>query len=244
MKSRCTAIAALVLTIGCGGSDKTPAGTAPQAAKPRAQAVEARPGAKPKKVTPATDPHAIAKAKDRTLPEPPLDASIGTFDLVVDGKTSHMLRIPRGQNRAVVVPDRGIARVSVAAAEGHAGWPHARLVLENLRLDTIGYPLTIPSKHADAKNVSVTLKYQVNENRIYISDEAKGGNVSVTLDAFEGSRLRGSFEGALFPTAAGLGDEPLPVSGTFAIELGLKGVEPGPVPEGAPPPVRSPLPHR
>lgn len=208
---------ALLLTSACSKE-------APPAPKPEAAAQAPA----PKAVTPPTDPHAIAKAQDDKPPPPPLDPTVGTFDATIDGAMTHFLRLPRGQNRAVAVADAGIARVSIAAAEGHEGWPHFRIVLEGLKLDAVELPLTLPS---DAmKDVEVSVRYQVNDNRIYTEE---GAEMKVTLDSFTGSVLRGSFEGALAPTKAGLGD-PIPVSGKFEVELGLRGVSPGPSSDGSP----------
>lgn len=195
---------------------------------PRPESGAQAPAAPKAAVTPPTDPHAIAKARDDDPPPPPLDPTVGTFDATIDGAMTHFLRLPRGQNRAVAVADAGIARVSIAAAEGHEGWPHFRIVLDGLKLDAVELPLTLPS---DAmKDVEVSVRYQVNENRIYTEEGAK---MQVTLDSFAGSVLRGSFEGALAPTKSGLGD-PIPVSGKFEVELGLRGISPGPNPDGSP----------
>ena len=218
-------IALALLLVGACSKDAPSEPTPKSAAAAGADAAKTPPS---RPVTPPHDPHAIAKAKDDQPPPPVLDDSVGTFDVTVDGTLTHFLRIPRGQNRAVAVPDAGVARVSVAAAEGHDGWPHLRIVLEGLKLDAVQLPLTLPSDAEDVKDVTVSARYQVNDNRIYTEE---GAGLKVTLESFVGSRLRGSFEGTLAPTAAGLG-EPIPISGQFEVELGLRGVAPGPYAEG------------
>ncbi|MEX1363834.1 MAG: hypothetical protein AB1Z98_11950 [Nannocystaceae bacterium] len=214
---------ALVLLLSSACSKDTSSEPKPSPA-PKAAA------ATPPPVTPPHDPHAIAKAMDEQPPPPQLDNSAGSFDLTIDGKLTHMLRIPRGQNRAVSLPDSGVARVSIAAAEGHQGWPHLRIVLEGLKLDAVTLPLTLPSDAKGLRDIEVSAQYKVNDNRIYTEE---GAALSVTLESFVGSTLEGRFEGTLAPTNAGLGD-PVAVSGRFDIELGLRGITPGPQPDGTP----------
>lgn len=219
---------AMALLLACACNSDAPADAKPGPAEAKAAEADASKANKP--ILPANDPHAVAMAQDEKPPAPPLDPSMGTFDVTVDGKMTHFLRIPRGQNRAVAVPDVGIARVSIAAAEGHAGWPHLRIVLEGLKLDAVTFPLTLPSDAEEVKDVVVSMRYQVNDNRIYTE---QGAEMTVTLDSFAGTTLAGHFEGTLAPTAKGLGD-PIPVSGKFEVEMGLRGVSPGPSADGAP----------
>jgi hypothetical protein len=172
----------------------------------------------------------------------------GTFDLERDGKVVHFARLSPGQNRAIVLPDGKTGRVSIGASESTEGHPHMRIIIDGFRPDQAQYPITIDSKAAkpetDTKAAApkktepdaaakpspeLTVRYEVSDLRVYVLDAAKGADMQVTLEAFEGSTLRGRFEGKLAPTAAGLGD-PIPVSGKFSIELGLQGVAPGPTP--------------
>jgi len=124
--------------------------------------------------------------------------------------------------------------VSLGASETDEGLPHVRILIEGLRLDQAKYPVTIDSKAAaEGKGPKLTMRYEVNDNRIYVIDPPKGAEMQLTLEAFEGTTLRGKFDGKLAPTAAGLGG-PIPFSGKFTIELGLQGIEPGPAPGPAP----------
>lgn len=216
---------ATLCVLGCG-KDSTPAASTDAKVTPPVVA-------KPKARTPPNDPHAIAKANDNAPAPPPMDASRGTFDATIAGKPTHLLRIPPAQNRAIAFPDKGLSRVSIAAAEGHEGWPHLRLILEGLMLDDVQYPITIPSDAAAAKGVTATLRYQVNENRIYTSAALEEMDLSVTLDSLVGNRLSGSFTGMVAPSAAGIGG-PIPITAEFSIEMGLRGVKPGPTPEAKP----------
>ncbi len=180
----------------------------------------------------APDPHAMVKAReDEGTPLPPLLASApGAFDMKIGDTLTHFGRLPAGQNRAVAIDGRKIARTSIAAAETEAGWPHMRITLENLRPDRVTYPLVVPSKDHDA--ITVSARYQVNENRIYTGGLDPAAPFTVTLESYEGPVITGHFEGTLTPTKAGLGD-PLTVSGKFEVELGLRNVEPGaPAPDG------------
>jgi hypothetical protein len=225
------------------------------------------PGAMADKRLPPDDPHAEPPPGQKP-PEPEVGVMLstkGTFDVELDGKVVHYLRIPPGQNRAIALPD-GTGRVSLGASETESGLPHLRILIEGLRLDQVTLPLTVGQRPADTAEPAepdaakpdaakpdaakpdaakpdaakpdaakpdatkpapqLSMRYEVNEHRIYVLDPAKGADVQVTLEAFEGKTLRGRFEGKLAPTAAGLG-APIPISGSFAIELGLSGVEPG-----------------
>ncbi|MEM7154424.1 MAG: hypothetical protein AAF799_16375 [Myxococcota bacterium] len=220
---RTIALASAALCVSCNGSSASSADEAAKA-KPAPAAT-----AKPRPKTPTNDPHAIAKAMD-AKPEVPLPPTVGTFDATIDGEFTHFLRMPRGQNRAVAIPDHGVARVSVGAAVGHEGWPHIRLTFENLFLDAAEFPVTLPSKDKGLADVSLKVRYQVSEQRVYAGDAS---TMKVTLESWVGTTLSGTFEGTLTPTAAGLGD-PIPVSGKFETSLGLRGVRPGPSPDGTP----------
>lgn len=220
---RTIVLASAALSLSCNGSSGKSSDEAAKAEPAPAAA------AKPRPRTPANDPHAMAKARDEKA-EVPLPPTVGTFDATIDGTYTHFLRMPRGQNRAIAIPDHGVARVSVGAAVGHEGWPHIRFTFENLFLDAVDFPVTLPSKDEKLDDVSLKVRYQVSEQRIYTDD---GSNMKVTLTSWVGTTLSGTFEGTLAPTAAGLGDS-IPISGKFETNLGLRGVQPAPGPDGKP----------
>ncbi len=230
MSLRTLVLSSVLLLPACG---KGSADSAKADAKATKAAPAKAPGSMPKNRLPPGDPHAAPPPGEKESPtKPPLmESAPGSFDLTVDGTLTHYQRIPTGQNRAVALDGAGVSRVTIAAAESDEGWPHIRLVLDGFRPDQAKYPLTVSSTAEDGPKV--TLRYQVGERRIYQLDHDKGADVEITLEAFEGPTLRGSFEGSLAPTAAGLGD-PVTVQGKFSIELGLRNVEPGPMPAGAP----------
>lgn len=210
-------------------------------APPKSAAVEGAPppGASAVKTVerdhlPIDDPHALPTPGSEGSKSAPLEPSAkGTFDVMIDGQAAHLMSLPRGQNRAVWVPEPELARVSLAAADPGTGLPHLRLLIEGVRPDQAQYPVTITARaKSDAKSdakapkaPSLTIRYKVTEQRVYVIDTAKDANVELTLEGFEGSTLRGRFAGKLAPTAAGLG-APISISGEFAVELGLQGVEP------------------
>jgi hypothetical protein len=232
MTSLRTIVMSSVLLAACTQDAPAPTKPAPTEAAP-AKA----PGSMADKRLPPDDPHAVPPAGQDEPPPPIPEGAAGSFEATIDGKPAHFTRLPRGQNRAVAVPEKGVARVSLAASENDAGLPHLRMILEGVRPDEAQYPLTITGKAKDAKDgPSLTVRYQINDNRLYVIDVAKDANVEVTLEAFEGSTLRGRFAGKLAPTAAGLG-APIPISGEFEVELGLQGVQPGPAAAGAQPPL-------
>ncbi|MEM9458252.1 MAG: hypothetical protein AAGF11_29015 [Myxococcota bacterium] len=225
MLLRTIALTSLILLTACDKPAPADAAAAPpaKAAKP--------PGSLPTKRLPPDDPHAAPPPGETT--EVPLLSAPGTFDVTVEGRLSHYARIPRGQNRALVIPDKKVARVSIAGALSDDGWPNVRIILENFRPDEAKYPVTLSSTAKKGPRASV--RYYLSEKQVYRVDHEKNAKAEVTLEAYEGKTLRGSFTSTLAPTAAGLG-KPLPVSGKFSVELVLSGVEPGPTPaEGAPP---------
>jgi hypothetical protein len=228
MTSLRTIVLACVLSTACN-----PDAPAPTEAAPAEAAPAKAPGSMTHERLPHDDPHALPPPGEKE-PPPPIPASAkGTFDATIDGKPAHFMRLPRGQNRAVAVPDEGVARVSLAASGDDSGLPHLRLLIDGVRPDQVQYPLTITGRPKDAggtqsakEGPSLTIRYQINDKRLYVIDPAKDANVEVTLEGFQGSTLRGRFTGKLAPTAAGLG-APIPISGKFAVELVLQGVQPG-----------------
>jgi hypothetical protein len=225
-----TSLRSIVLSSVLLAACNPDAPTQPKAAPAEAAPVEAgkAPGSLPSKRLPPGDPHAEPPPGEEPLVMGVVPAATGTFDVELGGKLVHYPRLPRGQNRAIALPDGRVGRVSLGAAEGDAGLPQVRIIIEGLRPDQAQYPVTIGAAAKHAKTgPSLSMRYEVHEHRVYEIDPAKGAEMQVTLEGFEGATLRGRFEGKLAPTAAGLGD-PIAISGKFAVELGLQGVQPGP----------------
>lgn len=229
MTSLRTIVLSSVLLAAC--NQDAPAQTKP-AAPEAAPATTKAPGSLAQKRLPADDPHAEPPPGQ----EPAMNiapSATGTLDAMIEGKPAHFVRLPPGQNRAVALPGEGVGRVSIAGSEEESGLPHLRLIIEGLRPDEAQLPVTIgPKTEGAAKGPWLSIRYEVNEHRVYVSDPAKGAEAQVTLEGWEGTTLRGRFEGKLAPTAAGLG-APIPITGKFAVTLGLSGVQPGP--EAQPP---------
>ena len=197
-----------------------------KAAAPEAAPEDAKPpGSLKEKRLPAGDPHGEPPPGEDVPAQEALTSARGTLDVMIEGKPAHFVRLPPGQNRAIAMPGDAVGRVSIAGSEEATGLPHLRLIIEGVRPDQAQYPITIRSKVEKGPHVSI--RYEVNENRIYVIDPAKGAEAEVTLEGWEGTTLRGRFSGKLAPTAAGLG-APIPITGKFAVELGLQGIEPGP----------------
>lgn len=212
-----------------------------KAAAPEAAPADAKPpGSLKEKRLPAGDPHAEPPPGEDSPAQELLPSARGTLDVMIDGKPAHFVRLPPGQNRAVAMPGDAVGRVSIAGSEDDAGLPHLRLIIEGVRPDQAQYPITIGPKGKVEKGPYVSIRYEVNENRIYVIDPAKQAEAEVTLEGWEGTTLRGRFSGKLAPTAAGLG-APIPLTGTFAVQLGIQGIEPGPA-AAAPAPDAAPKP--
>ena len=219
-----------VLLAACGSQDASAPRETKAAAPEGAQALAEPPGTLKEKRLPPGDPHAMPPPGEEQPVGDAMPSTEGKLDAMIEGKPAHFVRLAPGQNRAITLPGEGIGRVSIAGSEEDAGLPHLRLIVEGVRPDQLTYPITIGSKPKDGgaavKGPWVSIRYEVNENRVYTIDPAKGAEAQVTLEGWEGSKLSGRFEGKLAPTAAALGG-PIPVSGTFAVTLGLQGVEPG-----------------
>lgn len=223
MTSLRTIVVSSVLLVACNPDappqTKAEAPEAAPAAKP--------PGSLPQKRLPPSDPHAEPPPGEDP-PMPDLGPSApGTLDAMIEGKPAHFVRLPPGQNRAIALPGDGVGRVRIEGSEDEeTGLPHLRVIIEGVRPDQLQYPITIGPKGKVEKGPHVSIRYEVNEHRVYVIDPAKGAEAQVTLEGWEGSTIRGRFEGKLAPTAAGLG-APIPITGKFAVQLGLAGVEPG-----------------
>jgi hypothetical protein len=217
----------LVLLAACSNQDAP----APAQTKAAAPAAARPPGSLPENRLPPNDPHAVPPPGEDAPMRDVMPSTQGTLDAIIDGKPAHFVRLAPGQNRAIVLPDGGVGRVRIEGSEEEkTGLPHLRVIVEGVRPDLLEYPITIGPRPKDgaAKGPWVSIRYEVNENRIYVIDPAKGAEAQVILEAWEGTTLRGRFEGKLVPTAAALGG-PIPVSGTFAVALGLdEGIQPGP----------------
>jgi hypothetical protein len=188
---------------------------------------ERAPGSLAHKRLPPDDPHAMPPPGEDSPAMEVVPSAKGTLEAMIDGKPAHFMHLSPGQNRAVALPGEGVGRVSIAGSEEDSGLPHLRIIIEGVRPDQIEYPLTMTSKpEKPAKGPSLSMRYEVNENRVYVIDPAKGADMQVTLEGWEGTALRGRFEGKLAATAAGLG-APISVSGKFTTTLTLSGVEPG-----------------
>lgn len=230
MTSLRTIVVSAVLLVACNPDAPPPKKDAVPEAAPAAKP----PGSLPEKRLPPGDPHAEPPpGEDEESIENVVPSAVGTLDAMIEGKPAHFVRLPPGQNRAVALPDGGIGRVSIAGSEDDTGLPHLRLIIEGVRPDQAQYPITIGSRGKVEKGPHVSVRYEVNEHRVYVVDPAKGAEVQVTLEAWEGNTLRGRFEGKLAPTAAGLG-APIPITGKFAVQLGLQGIDPAPTAAKAP----------
>lgn len=226
--------------LGSACSPDAPAPTKPATAEAKAPELDTKVDTKTPPM-PIDDPHVLPAPGKDPKPPPIVASAAGKFDVVVEGQAAHLMRLPPGQNRAVWVPETGLARVSLAASDPDTGMPHLRLLIEGVRPDQAQYPVKITGRTKDTKDAatpSLTVRYQVSDKRLYVIDPAKEANIELTLEGYEGSTLRGRFSGALAPTAAGLG-APIPISGEFAVELGLQGVKPSPSPTPTPTPTEA-----
>ncbi|MCA9712311.1 MAG: hypothetical protein KDK70_41125, partial [Myxococcales bacterium] len=164
MSSRTLAFSCLLLLVACGKQAEA------NKADPKAAKASEPPGSLPTKRLPPNDPHAAPEPGEE--PEAPLVASAsGTFDFTVGDRLMHLRRIPPGQNRAVVIPDGNVARVTVAGALDESGWPNVRLTLEGFRPDQASYPTTLSTKKVGR---GVSLRYQISEKSFYHVDQAEG----------------------------------------------------------------------
>jgi hypothetical protein len=159
-------------------------------------------------------------------------ASPGSLDVEIGGATQHFSFMPKGVNAAVWAEDTKVAWVRVTGQASPENGPWVRIQLSDLRLDEIDLPATF--KTSDNGKVKLSVRYELDPVKWW---EAKSGTPSdnvaeVTLEAFEGRRLRGTFKGTLDPKAPDFG-KPLPLeNGAFDVELRLNGVAEGKAPDG------------
>ncbi len=215
MRASASVIAVLVLALACKQDEPTPP---------------------PKKVERGVDMQKIP-APEHTpemLSDPGTPRRVavpGSLDATVGGTQRHFTFMPKGVNAAVFAKEKDVKWVRVTGQANAESGPTIRIQLDGLRLDRAELPATF--KTADKGKVELTLRYEIDPVTWWEAKTGKEGESSaeVTLDAYEGARLRGTFKGTLEPNNPTR--EPIEVAdGSFDVELRLNGVEEGKAADG------------
>lgn len=156
----------------------------------------------------------------------PKRSATGRLDLRVEGETRHFDFFPPGKNAAVHNEEAGVSRIMISAAEGDDGFPALDIVATGVRLDQLEFPATLERTADDADSLMVRLHLDDTKTWHTTGKGAEANPAELTLEAFEGQTLRGRFEATLQPRNPGI-DSTKEVSGTFEVELRLRGVEEG-----------------
>lgn len=151
----------------------------------------------------------------------------GSMEAVVKGKTQVFTRLPRGLNAAAYSEETKVAWLKLRGALDESGDPHLEIAVENFRVDTAKYPVTLTAGEAKDGDPQLRMTYRIDASHWWKSDPAapEAKDTKLVLDSFDGKRITGTFEGTLQPGIAGSGS-PLPLEGgKFDIELRVKGIK-------------------
>ncbi len=161
-------------------------------------------------------------------------AAPGSVDVKVSGKQQHFTFMPKGVNAAVFAEEKDVKWVRVTGQANSESGPTVRIHLDGLRLDRTELPATFKTSDEGKGKVALTVRYEIDPVKWW---EAKSGKPSentaeVTLEAFEGTRLKGTFKGTLDPNNPALGKPVELAEGSFDVELRLNGVNEGKAADG------------
>ena len=159
-------------------------------------------------------------------------AAPGSVDVIVSGKPQHFTFMPKGVNAAVFAEEKDVAWVRITGQATSESGPTMRIELDKLRLDRTELPATF--KTSDKGKIAVTVRYELDPVKWWEAKSGKAGEAvaEVTLQSFEGRRLKGTFKGTLDPKFPELGKPIELAEGAFDVELRLNGVEEGKAADG------------
>jgi hypothetical protein len=162
----------------------------------------------------------------------------GVIEMMLDGAHVEQTFLPYGMNAAVASEKTGVSRLTLAGSPTDAGYPALHLKFEGLRLDQIELPKTFTRTPAGAKKRKrkaapetklPKILYYETEKIVFEADpEHEDEAFEITIDAFEGNVVSGTFEATLHPRVAHFGEPKRIERGRFEVALRLSGVEPGP----------------
>lgn len=159
----------------------------------------------------------------------------GKLDADISGQRKHFDFFPPGANVAVHSEETGVSRINITAAENDSGFPRLSIVLQNVRLDELEFPVTFTAAAPENEQApKLTVKLHRDESRWWenaTQDEA-AEQTSLTLTSFEGKTLRGKLDAVLQPRTEGMGDVARISGAEFETQLRLKGIEPGETAQG------------
>lgn len=223
MAPRTLLLASLVFACG-GGSGAPTAGAAPTPAPATADAATKAAPAPAKAdeppTIPAHDPERMKEldASAQTISQP------GSMSAKLGNSVTTFRLLPPGSNAAILNEGRGIARVMIGGSPKDGGRPFLRIVLEPLRLDNLQFPATFELTDPPTKGApEVRVEYAFADDKVWLAQPG----TKVTLEGFDGKRLRGRFEGRLAARSSVMGPPIDITDGRFDIELRLNVTAPG-----------------
>jgi hypothetical protein len=200
------AIAAIVVAAMVGCRDEPPAPTSAPQTISAAKAAEAAHGGP----LPPTDD-----------PPPPGRAASGSIEAKLDGKPFTFTFLSYGRNALIDLPERGVARVTLAGAVEQSGFPSLRIALEHLRLDGLALPVELPGPGGGTSPVQVDMRYEPDNRRTWHNrpDAPEAERARVRIESFDGTTVVGSFSATLQPKAKSFGPPIRVEDGRFSVTL-------------------------
>lgn len=221
---RSTFAVSIGLVLGCGGAAK-----------------DAPPASAEAKVVSRVEVEDVPEHSAAAMAEsdkPQIVTTKGSLSATLNGHPLQFGTLPIGANAAVWAPSTRVARVTIGGSDGDAEFPALRLVLEGVRLDTLELPatFTIGPNAGEAKASSdpqrpvaparARILYEIEARKIWEAGPDRGGSGTVTIEAFEGKRVRGTFSGKLEPRSSAFGPPIDLTNGQFEVDVRLNGIEP------------------
>jgi len=171
--------------------------------------------------------------------KPQLVTTRGSLSATLNGHALQFETLTTGANAAVWAPATRVARVMVGGSDGDEAFPALRVLLEGVRLDKLELPATFTiGPKGDAKAEASKdperplspprprIVYEIEARKIWEAGPDRGGSGTITIEAFEGKRIRGTFAGKLEPHSSAFGPPIEITDGRFEVDLRLNGVEP------------------
>jgi hypothetical protein len=162
----------------------------------------------------------------------------GIIEAMLDGDHVEHTFLPYGMNSAISSEKTGVSRLSLVGSPTDAGYPALHLVFEGLKLDEVELPKTFTNREDETterkpkpkpkpKPAFPKILYYEAEQVVFEANPDREESFEVTIEAFEGNTVRGTFEATVVPRAKHFGEPKRLESGRFEVTLRLSGIEPG-----------------
>lgn len=151
----------------------------------------------------------------------------GSMEAMVGGKKQVFTRLPRGLNAAAYSEETKVAWLKLRGSLDESGQPYLEIAVENFRVDTAKYPVTLTAAEAKDDQPQLRVTYRINASHWWKSDPtaADAKDVKLVLNSFDGTRMSGTFEGTLPPRVEEQGKPLVIEAGRFELDLRVKGIK-------------------